>query len=75
LTRAVFFTLPNIIFGKTHPAIGLDVEVCRLRVGELIESRSERGLSRLIKYARYDLLMPEEKKILSTQRMNEVNAQ
>jgi hypothetical protein len=62
LTQAVFFSLPNIIFGKTHPAIGMDVETCRLRAGELIELRSERGLSRLIKYARYDLLIPEEKK-------------
>jgi hypothetical protein len=40
----------------------MDVETCRLRAGELIELRSERGLSRLIKYARYDLLIPEEKK-------------
>lgn len=38
----------------------------RLRAGELIESRSERGLSRLIKYARYDLLMPEEKNTINS---------
>lgn len=58
--------------GKTHMAIGLGVEACRhgkrVRfttgcglVNELIESRSDRCLSRLIdKYARYDLLIIDE---------------
>lgn len=58
--------------GKTHMATGLGVEACRQGkrvrfmtgcglVNELIESRSERGLSRLIsKYARYDLLIIDE---------------
>lgn len=58
--------------GKTHMATGLGVEACRQgkRVrfitgcglaNELIESRSERNLSRLIgKYARYDLVIIDE---------------
>jgi DNA replication protein DnaC len=58
--------------GKTHMATGLGVEACRQGkrvrfttgcglVNELIESRSERVLSRLIsKYARYDLLIIDE---------------
>ena len=58
--------------GKSHMATGLGVEACRLGkrvrfitgcglVNELIESRSERLLSRLIsKYARYDLLIIDE---------------
>ncbi len=58
--------------GKSHLAIGLGIEACgsgvRARfvsgcglVNELIESRSERALSRLIsKYARYNLLIVDE---------------
>jgi DNA replication protein DnaC len=58
--------------GKTHMATALGVEACRQGkrvrfttgcglVNELIESRSERSLSRLIsKYARYDLLIIDE---------------
>lgn len=58
--------------GKTHMATGLGVEACRhgkrVRfisgcglVNELIESRTEHLLSRLIsKYARYDLLIIDE---------------
>lgn len=58
--------------GKTHMATGLGVEACRQGkrvrfvtgcglVNELVESRSERFLSRLIdKYARYDLLIIDE---------------
>jgi DNA replication protein DnaC len=58
--------------GKTHLATGLGLEACRqgIRtrfitgcglVNELIESRSERTLSRLInKYARYSLLILDE---------------
>lgn len=58
--------------GKTHMATGLGVEACRQGkrvrfisgcglVNELIESRSEHLLSRLIsKYARYDLLIIDE---------------
>ena len=58
--------------GKTHMATGLGVEACRQGkrvrfitgcglVNELIESRSDRFLSRLIdKYARYDLLIIDE---------------
>lgn len=58
--------------GKTHMATGLGVEACRQGkrvrfitgcglVNELIESRSEHLLSRLIgKYGRYDLLIIDE---------------
>ncbi len=58
--------------GKTHLATGLGVEACRQGrrvrfvtgcgvVNELIESRSERVLSRLVsKYARHDLLIIDE---------------
>lgn len=58
--------------GKTHMATGLGVEACRQGkrvrfitgcglVNEMIESRSERLLSRMIsKYARYDLLIIDE---------------
>ena len=58
--------------GKTHMATGLGVEACRQGkrvrfitgcglVNELIESRSEHFLSRLIcKYGRYDLLILDE---------------
>jgi DNA replication protein DnaC len=58
--------------GKSHMSIGLGVEACRQGkrvrfitgcglVNELIESRTERLLSRLIsKYARYDLLIIDE---------------
>lgn len=58
--------------GKTHLATGLGVEACRqgvrtrfvtgcALVNELIESRSERTLSRIIqRYARYNLLILDE---------------
>ncbi len=58
--------------GKTHLATGLGVEACRQGrrvrfvtgcgvVNELIESRAERVLSRLVsKYARHDLLIIDE---------------
>ena len=58
--------------GKTHLSTGLGVEACRQGVrtrfitgcalaNELIESRSEKTLSRLIgKYARYELLILDE---------------
>lgn len=68
----------NVIFlgktgtGKTHLAISLGIEACRLGirsrfvtgselVNELIESRSEQALSRTIqRYARYGLLIVDE---------------
>jgi DNA replication protein DnaC len=58
--------------GKTHLSTGLGVEACRQGVrtrfisgcalaNELIESRTEKALSRLIgKYARYELLILDE---------------
>jgi DNA replication protein DnaC len=58
--------------GKTHLSTGLGVEACRQGVrtrfitgcalaNELIESRTEKALSRLIsKYARYELLVLDE---------------